>query len=387
MPDLMSDPAPETASAPSPKRDGAGASAPRVSIASIVTSVVLSLVVLGVIGIVTFEPDTFAQMLRVNPWLLLLAALTVVVRIFFGTWRLHYVSHNRLSWLGALRAQLAWDFFSNVTPSTIGGGPIAPTYIASDSRIPLGEATSIMLFAMLLDQIWFTLAIPTIVVLGFYMEIIPSSLGTLGMSAFMLYFLGFMTWVLIFGYSTLVRPHLLEKFVGRLCSIPGLRRFRERALGMMDQLQERAQILRTQRPWFYVKGFLLTLAVWFSRYMLVVVILWSVYPAVDKLLVLLRTIALMLGALVMPTPGGAGGIEGLYALMVGPLIPEALVAPTLLTWRLLGYYIFIALGAYLTVHQVHKTITRKKNERALNGESSSNGAAVVRPSESVEQTE
>ncbi len=386
----MYEPAAKTASAPSPKRDSTDGSAPRVSIFSIVWSVVLSLVVLGVIGVVTFEPDTFAQMLRVNPWLLLLAALTVVMRIFFGTWRLHYVSQNRLTWLGALRAQLAWDFFSNVTPSTIGGGPIAPTYIARDSGIPLGEATSIMLFAMLMDQIWFTLAIPIILVLGFYVEIIPNSLGTLGAFAFTLYFLGFMVWVMIFGYSTLVRPHLLEKFVDRVCRIKGLRRFRERALGMMDQLQGRAHILRTQRPWFYVKGFLLTLAVWFSRYLLVVVILWSVYPAVDKLLVLLRTIALMLGALVLPTPGGAGGIEGLYALMVGPLIPDALVAPTLLTWRLMGYYIFIALGAYLTVHQVHKTIRHKKHERALdarNGESSSNSASVVRPSKPAERTE
>ncbi|MCS3863428.1 hypothetical protein GGP86_003227, partial [Salinibacter ruber] len=27
---------------------------------------------------------------------------------------------------------------------------------------------------------------------------------------------------------------------------------------------------------------------------------------------------------------------------------------TLLTWRLLGYYLFIALGAYLFLHQLHQ---------------------------------
>lgn len=364
--------------------------APRVSFVSIAWSLLLSLVVLAVIAVITFEPDTLEQMLKVNPWLLLAAALTVVLRVFFGTWRLHYVSHGRLDWLGALRAQLAWDFFSNVTPSTIGGGPITPAYIARDSDISLGDATSIMLFAMLLDQIWFTLAIPLILVLGFYIEIIPSSLGTLGTLTFTLYFLGFTIWVLIFGYATLVRPHLLERFVDRLFRLPGLRRFHGRVLGMMDQLQGRARTLRTQHPGFYVKGFLLTVAVWLSRYLLVVTILWSVYPMVDKLLVLLRTVAMMLGALVMPTPGGAGGIEGLYALLVGPLIPEALVAPTLLTWRLLGYYIFIALGAYLSVHQVQKTIRRKKHARALNtcnGETSSNGTAVIPDSEPAERTD
>ena len=369
------------------KDDGTAVAAPRISFTSIGWSLLLSLAVLAVIGVVTFEPDTLEQMLRVNPWLLIAAMLTVGMRVFFGTWRLHYVSHGRLGWLDALRAQLAWDFFSNVTPSTIGGGPIAPAYIARDSGIPLGEATSIMLFAMLMDQIWFTLAIPIILVLGFYLEIIPSSLGTLGTATFTLYFVGFTIWVLIFGYSTLVRPHLLERFVDRLFRLKGLRRFHGRVLGMMNQLQDRARTLRTQPLGFYLKGFLLTVAVWLSRYMLVVTILWSVYPVVDKLLVLLRTIALMLGALVLPTPGGAGGIEGLYALLIGPLIPEALVAPTLLTWRLMGYYIFIALGAYLTVHQVQKTIHRKKHARALNGETSSNGTAVVPASEPAERTE
>jgi len=57
----------------------------------------------------------------------------------------------------------------------------------------------------------------------------------------------------------------------------------------------------------------------------------------------------------MPTPGGSGGIEGLYALFVGPLIPASLVVPTLLTWRLLSYYLFIAFGAYLFMHQMRNS--------------------------------
>ncbi len=377
----------EVASQDSLADDGTPVAAPRISLHSIVWSVVLSLVVLGVIGYFTFEPETFGQMLHINPWLLGAAGLTVVLRVFFGSWRLNHVSHGRLGWLGALRGQLAWDFFSNVTPSTIGGGPIASAYIARDNHLPLGEATSIVLFSMLLDQIWFTLAIPTILVLDFYLEIIPNSLGTVGSWTVTVYFLIFMSWVLLFGYSTLVRPHLLEKLVDRVCRIKRLHRFREHALNVMGQLQHRAHILRTQRPWFYLKGFLLSLASWVNRYLLVVFILWSVYPALDKVLVLLRTVTLMLGAVVLPTPGGAGGIEGLYVLMIGPLIPDALLVPTLLTWRLMGYYIFVALGAYLTVHQVHKTIRRKKNERALaahNGAASSNGAPVAQASESVE---
>lgn len=389
MHELPLEPA-EVASQDTLADDGTRVAAPRISFRSLVLSVALSLAVLGVIGYFTFEPETFGQMLRINPWLLGAAALTIVLRIFFGAWRLNYVSHNRLGWLGALRGQLAWDFFSNITPSTVGGGPIASAYIARDSRLPLGEATSIMLFAMLLDQVWFALALPALLGFSFYLEIIPDSLGAVGSWTATVYFLIFMAWVVLFGYSTLVRPHLLEKLVDRVCRIKGLRRFRARALREMRELQRQAHTLRTQRPGFYVKGFLLTGASWFNRYLLAVFIIWSVYPALDKVLVLLRTITLMLGSVVLPTPGGAGGLEGLYALLIGPLIPEALLAPTLLTWRLLGYYIFIALGAYLTVHQVHKTIRRKKHERisgSRNGNAASNGAPVARETETVERAE
>jgi uncharacterized protein (TIRG00374 family) len=126
-------------------------------------------------------------------------------------------------------------------------------------------------------------------------------------------------------------------------------------------MQQGAQMLRSQRPGFYVKGAILTLVPWISRYALSLFIIWSVYPGVDKLLVFLRSIALNLGSLAMPTPGGAGGVEGLYLLFLGPpLIPEALVAPTLLVWRLLSYYLFIILGLFVTLHYVQQALARRK---------------------------
>ena len=122
----------------------------------------------------------------------------------------------------------------------------------------------------------------------------------------------------------------------------------------MVTLQRRAQLLRQQRLKFYLKGLLLTTISWLSRYGLIIIILASMSAHLDYVLATLRTITMMLGALVIPTPGGAGGIEGLFVLMLGPSIPQTLVAPALLIWRILGYYVFLALGAYLTAHRVIK---------------------------------
>src|SRR5690606_40698340 len=117
---------------------------------------------------------------------------------------------------------------------------------------------------------------------------------------------------------------------------------------------------------------------------LVVCIIWSVYPALDKLTAFLRSIALTLGSLVLPTPGGAGGLEGLYALFMNPLMPDVLVAPTLLTWRVLGYYIFIALGAFLSTHYLHKTLRRGPRVPTPTGDGHATHTPVLPTSETVD---
>jgi len=325
----------------------------------ILSSIGLSLAVLAVIAVLTVESETFEQISRVKWWMPLIAVGIVGTRVLSGSWRLHFIAQNRLSWTGALRAQLAWDFFSNVTPSTIGGGPVVPAYIAHDSKIPLGDATAMMLFAMLLDHIWFAFAIAILLGASLFMEAIPASLGTIGDITFLLYFVLFLAWVLLFGYTTLVRPILLTRLIDRIFRLPLLRRLRSKAQTVLLQLREHASTLRSQPVHFFIKGFLLTFLTWIARYALVVVILYGFYTNVDQLLALVRTLAMMLGALVMPTPGGAGGIEAIFALMVGPLIPDSVLVPALLLWRLLGYYLFIALGAYLTVHHVQRALMKR----------------------------
>lgn len=359
-----------------------GMAAPPVSLRRVLWPLGLSLLVMGVIGYFTFEIEPFREMLRrLDGSLLTAAVASVVLRVYFGGWRLQYVSHGRLNMMAGMRGQLAWDFFSNITPSTVGGGPIAAAYIARDRNIPLGEATAIMLFSMLLDQLWFALSIPLLLVAGLYFEVIPEELGTVGTLSFTLYFVGLMIWVVLFSYTTLFRPEVMERVVDRLFRMRWLRRWHVKAMREMQQLRRRARVLRSQSADFYLKGFALTLATWAARYALIVLVIWSVFPSLDKTLAFLRSVALTLGSLVLPTPGGSGGLEGLYALLMAPLMPEALVAPTLLTWRVLGYYIFIALGIFLSMHHVQKT---RRRQAIPTGDGQPAGTPVFRTPETVD---
>lgn len=88
----------------------------------------------------------------------------------------------------------------------------------------------------------------------------------------------------------------------------------------------RARHLGNRRPSFYAHGFIITALTWIARYSLVFLIVRSVHAAY-ALLLFARSAAMMLVDLIMPTPGGSGGSEGLYALFIAPSCP----APS---WRL-----------------------------------------------------
>lgn len=317
-------------------------------------SLLLSLLVLAAIGYVTFDPDTFRQTLRhAQPLLLLAAAGAAALHIGLGGWRLSYVSHGRLSVASGTRGHLAWFFFSNVTPTVVGGGPISAFYIARDEDFPVGRAAALVLFCMLLNQLWFALAIPGLLGANLVVDVLPDAGGAWGRWSLLLCLGGLFLWASVFAYFTLVRPRYLVELVDWCLRWPYLRRFRTRGLREMRSYFRRAKRLGTQPVSFYGRGFLLTALMWLARYAVAVLIVRSLYAA-DALVLFLRTAAMLLVGLIMPTPGGSGGIEGLFVLFLGPLMSEALIAPTLLLWRLLDYYLFIALGAYLFLHQLQR---------------------------------
>lgn len=316
----MSSPSSATSPPPPSDKSSQDPARPRTagSVRNIVVSLLLSALVLAGVGYVTFDAAAFRRLIRhLRPGL------------------------------------LAWDFFSSVTPSVVGGGPVAAFYVARDEDLAVGESAAFMFFCVLLDQLWFLVAIPLLVLATFTIDLLPSAAGAVGVWSLLAYFGGLGVWAGLYAYATLVRPRLLVAVADWCVRWPYLRRFRETVMPEMRAYFRRARHLGSQPLSFYASGFALTALTWIARYALVVFIVRSVHAA-DGLLLFARSAAMMLVGLIMPTPGGSGGLEGLYALFIGPLMPEALLAPTLLTWRLLGYYLFIALGAYLFLHQLHQ---------------------------------
>ena len=64
-----------------------------------------------------------------------------------------------------------------------------------------------------------------------------------------------------------------------------------------------------------------------------------------------------LAFLVVPTPGGSGGVEGLFGLFQGPLISrEGFIGLAVFLWRIISYYISIGLGIMATTWYVNQKV-------------------------------
>jgi len=325
-----------------------------LSLRSLLFPIALSLVVVAIVIWLTYEPETLALMARMNVGIMALAVLVVGLRILVSGLRLTYIADGQLSTMGGIRGGLMWDFMSAVTPSAMGGAPLAAFYLARDNRLQVGDATAIMLFSMLTDQVWFAVSIPLVLLAASFFDIIPDGLGMVGAGTLIIFLVVLMLWAVFFAYATLIRPNIMEAAFTSIIRIKWLRRFQGRVKRELVSMRQRRHVIRGQPPRFFIISFLFSVVIWMTRYAAPVLVVLAVYPNFELITGFLRTAAMMLTGLLVPTPGGSGGIEGLYVLFLAPLMPSALVGPTLLTWRLLTYHLFVAAGVAVMVQHVNR---------------------------------
>ena len=310
--------------------------------------IALSLGAVGVILWATYTPGAFAAVRSTfNPWIFLLALAALAVQVTAGGLRLRHVSRGALDVRGGLRAQLTWDVTSALTPSAMGGAPFAAYMIARENDVAYGEVTALMLFTMLMDQLWFAALIVTMYVSAVWVPVFPTGLGAAGIGTVAAYLGGMLVYIGFFAYATLVKPEILEGVANRVVRFRWLRRFEEPVRRETRRLRRHARVLRGQPLGFYLKGAAYTLLYWSGRYGVVFFVALSFWREFRHVLFVLRTAGLWLAGLAMPTPGGSGGIEALYVLYLAPLLPDGYGGAALLAWRAVAYYGVIAIGTFV----------------------------------------
>ncbi len=293
---------------------------------------------------------------------LFIALVVSFLRLWFSAAKIRYLAEERLGWIASFRVMLSWDFTSSVTPSTIGGAPMA-TYAMTKEGFRLGKSSAIILYSVLLDQLWFATAVPILIVAGFYFEVVPDNIGMVGQASMLLLYAGLLSYAGLLAYGVLRNPSAITKVLNGLFKLPFLRRWQQKISDEAENLEAYANELRDKPASFLVKAFLLSTMSWLARVALPTIVVLSLLPA-DVILSVLRSLAMNLAFLIVPTPGGSGGVEGLFAIFQGPLMDrKAFIGLAVFAWRIISYYITIGMGMMATTWYINRSVMEKLNEK------------------------
>ncbi len=318
-------------------------------------SIALSVATMALVIYLTYTPGVLEHLKPKRLPGLFIAIVVSFLRLWFAAAKIRYLSEKQLGWMASFRVMLSWDFTSSVTPSTIGGAPMA-TYALTKEGFKLGQSSAIILYGVLLDQLWFAVAVPILIISSFYFEVVPDNIGMVGDVSMALLYAGLLSYAGLMAYGVLKNPNAIKKVVNAVFKLPFLRRWKDKIGEEVEHLVEYSHELRSKPTSFLMKAFFLSTMSWLARVALPTIVVLSLLPA-DVILSILRSLAMNLAFLIMPTPGGSGGVEGLFAIFQGPLMDrKAFIGLAVFAWRIISYYISIGFGMMATTWYINRSM-------------------------------
>lgn len=316
---------------------------------------------MGVVIYLTYTPGVLEHLAPKRMPGLVLAIFVTFLKVYFSALKIRFLADKVISKMAAMRIALTWDFASAITPSTIGGAPVA-TFAMAREGIQLGKSSAIVLYGVMLDQFWYALAVPILLISGIYFQVLPEEIGLVGNITMVLIYAGLLTYGALLAYGLLINPAAIKKTVNFVFRLPFLRKYSQKVSKEAENLESYSIELRKKSFWFVLKAFFLSTMSWLCRIAIPVIVVLSLLPA-NEIMLILRSLAMNLAFLVIPTPGGSGGVEGLFAIFLGPLIDRSgFIGLAVFVWRIITYYFSIGVGIIAMLWYVNKTVSSKLGE-------------------------
>jgi glycosyltransferase 2 family protein len=293
---------------------------------------------------------------------LLIALLFMMMRDLGYIIRIRVLSNNELSWRQALRVIMLWEFSSAVMPSAVGGTTIAMIYVNKEG-INLGRSTAVVMATSFLDEIYFILMFPLLLLTIKVHKLFTVGMGVSGSDVISLTneFLWFavigyslkLVYTIVLSYGLFVNPRGLKWLLMIVFKLPFLRKFRYAAHITGTDIITSSTELKKQKAVFWLKAFGATFFSWTSRYLVVNAIILAFFSVSDHFLLFARQLVMSNMMLVSPTPGGSGFSEYIFTRYLADFIPvdAAFVAGIgivlALLWRVISYYPYLLIGAII----------------------------------------
>ena len=311
-----------------------------------------------------------------TPWSVFCIFIAIICMGFRDvglTWRFRALTDRKLSWGQAWTVDMMCEFTNCITPSAVGGSSLGPVFLNSEG-VEFGRATTLMLTTLFMDELFFVVACPIIVIFTPASEIFNSSGADFshGLKYTFWTVYSFITaWTFILFLGIIWKPYWIHKLLNKIGSWKMLKKWKNNIVGLGDNMVATSKELRSKSFGFWLEVFCGTMLAWTARYFVVNALFLGFLPSTDpyQWIILARQFVIWVVLMVSPTPGGAGLSEWLFSNYYGDLVGTAGMALIMaIFWRLITYYLYLIIGAIVTPGWLRSYFEKIKTNKASQSE-------------------
>ena len=284
--------------------------------------------------------------------------------------RIRILSENDLTWKQAFRVIMLWEFTSAITPSTVGGTAVAVVFIHKEG-ISVGRSTSIVLATSFLDELYFVIMFPLILLIVGGDILFTTSLQGKGIALLnnlvfvaVAGYLIILAWVLLVGYGLFINPVKIKNTIIWIFRLPLLKRWKDSAVRAGDDIVASSHELKRKPFLFWIKALTATFLSWTSRYWVINAILVAFFVINEHFLIFARQLVTWIMMIISPTPGGSGFAEIILGRYISDAIPadpvnvQSLALAVAIIWRIISYYPYLIIGASIVPGWIQKKFVK-----------------------------
>jgi glycosyltransferase 2 family protein len=303
-------------------------------------------------------------------WIALSATLLIIRHLAFS-FRMWILSQGHFSFLKCIELVLIFEFSLCITPTTIGGSAVS-LFVLTQEKLSAARTTTIVLYKVVLDTLFFIGTFPLLYGINGAKIIRPGMASLLDVNwesqIFFFSYIGMISYGLFLFYGLFINPNLIKRFLVSTTRLPFLRRFRENAQKFGNEIVLASKDMKKIGWRQHSMAFLATWTAWACKFLLISCLIVGIdRPEMSftrEVLLYSRLQSMFIIMALSPSPGGAGIAEGLFYPFLHDFISNLEIAIIIaLIWRLMSYYMYLALGAVIVPNWIRKVFIKNLKEK------------------------
>lgn len=296
------------------------------------------------------------------------AALLLVLRHFFVSFRLYAITRGYFSFRKCLELIVLWEFSGALTP-TSKGGPFVMLFVLTQEKLPAGRTAAAVFYTMICDSGFFVLTLPFWLLVYGPIMVYPgmksySDVGLASGAFFVTYAMMVIYW-LILVFLLLLRPQYARRSLFWLAGRRWLKRWSPKLQRLGQEFERAAGEISSQDWRYHLKVVLSTIGAWTSKFILINFLIVAIVPSIPldgatQAFIYARLVAMFVIMTFSPTPGGAGLAEVALAGFISDFVPPGIGLVVALLWRGMAYYGYLLLGAFVVPNWVARQVAARK---------------------------